>query len=117
MRRTLTALLLLVSTVAFSIDVDEEELQELGTRDIDFINYTGPYERIDTVEEITGIGRRLGESIELEAGFSDFTLNDKYRVVHAVDSSVDDGLDADIIFPLSTAQVGHINNLRRIISG
>ncbi|MFW5689414.1 MAG: P83/100 family protein, partial [Spirochaetota bacterium] len=117
MRRTLTALLLLVSTVAFSIDVDEEELQELGTRDIDFINYTGPYERIDTVEEITGIGRRLGESIELEAGFSDFTLNDKYRVVHAVDPSVDDGLDADIIFPLSTAQVGHINNLRRIISG
>jgi hypothetical protein len=117
MRRSLTALLLLLSTVAFTIDVDEEELEELGTRDIEFINYEGPYERIDTIDEIVGIGQALGASIDIEAGYSDFTFNDKYRVIHAVDREVDEGLDADIVLPLATARVDHINNLRRIISG
>jgi hypothetical protein len=117
MRRGLIAVFILVSTFAFGIDVDEEELQELGTRDIDFINYTGPYETIDSIDEILGIGRSLGESVEPGAGYTDFTFNGKYRVVHAVDPETEDGLDADIVMPLSTSRIDHIDNLRRILSG
>ncbi|MFW6261580.1 MAG: P83/100 family protein [Spirochaetota bacterium] len=117
MRRGLIGLLILVSAVAFAIDVDEDELQELGTRDIEFINYSGPYERIDSVEEIVGVGRSLGEGIDIEAGLGDFVFNGRYRIIHAVDRELDEGLDADIFVPLETASVDHIDNLRRIISG
>lgn len=117
MRRVLSAILLLATVALGALDVDEEELQELGTRDIDFINYDGPYERIDTAEEIIGIGRTLGSGIDPTLGFSEFTLNARYRAIHAVDPDVDDGLDADIIVPLETAQIDHIDNVRRIISG
>jgi len=103
--------------MAYAIDVDEEELLELGTRDMDFINYEGPYERIDTVEEILGIGRALGRSIDADADYSEFTFNGRYRIIHAVDPQVRDGLDADIFVPLASAQVAHIDNLRRIVSG
>lgn len=117
MRRGLIAVLMMVAALAGAIDVDEDELEELGTRDIEFINYSGPYETIDTIEEIVGIGRSLGESIDTLQGASDFTFNGKYRVVHAVDPDVDEGLDADIIMPLASARVDHIENLRRIVSG
>lgn len=117
MRRSLTVFLLFVAAVAIAIDVDEEELLELGTRDIDFINYEGPYERIDSIDEIVGIGRALGESVDIDAGFSDFTFNGKYRVIHAVGPEEEEGFDADIVIPLPSAQVAHIDNFRRIISG
>ena len=117
MRRCFTVALLLISTVLFALDVDEEELQELGVSDIDFINYTGPYETIDSIDEIRSIGRALGQSIDIEQGASDFVFNGKYRIIHAVDFETDDGLDADIFIPLSTSRVDHIDNMRRIISG
>ncbi len=117
MRRCFTVVLLLISTALFAIDVDEEELQELGVADIEFVNYAGPYEAINSVEEIRSIGRALGQSIDLERGPSDFVFNGKYRIIHAVDFETDDGLDADIFIPLSTSRVDHIDNMRRIISG
>ncbi|MFW6288507.1 MAG: P83/100 family protein [Spirochaetota bacterium] len=117
MRRWFTVVLLLLSTVLFAIDVDEEELQELGVADIEFINYTGPYETIETREQIRSIGRALGQSIEIDRGPSDFVFNGKYRIIHAVDFETDDGLDADIFIPLSGSRVDHIDNMRRIISG
>ena len=117
MRRGLIGLLILVSALAFAIDVDEDELQELGTRDIEFINYSGPYERIDSIEQIVGIGRSLAGGIDIEAGYGDFVVNGRYRIIHAVDRDVDEGLDADIFVPLETASIDHIDNLRRIVSG
>lgn len=117
MRRVLSAILLLTTAALGALDVDEEELQELGTRDIDFINYEGPYERVDTAEEIIGIGRALGAGIEVTPSFNEFTLNARYRIVHAVDPDVEEGLDADIFMPLETAQIDTISNVRRIISG
>ena len=107
-------MLFLVAT-AFALDVDEQELQELGGQDIDFINYEGPHEVIDTIDEIMAIGSALGESIGTE--YSEFTFSGKYRIIHAVDPTDPDGLDADIFVPLSTARVDHIDNMRRIIAG
>ncbi len=117
MRRGLIAVLLLLTPFLFARDVAEEELRELGTRDVEFINYTGPYETINTIEEIVGIGRSLGAGVDVGPASSDFVLAGRYRVIHAVDPAVRDRFDADIIVPLASARVDHINNLRRIISG
>ena len=115
MRRALGIVLLFLVATAFALDVDEQELQELGTQDIDFINYEGPHEQIDSVPEIMAIGTSLGESVG--ADYSDFTVSGKYRIIHAVDPNDPNGLDADIFIPLATARVDHIDNMRRIIAG
>lgn len=115
MRRTLAVVLLLIPAILMAQDVAEEELRELGTADIDFINYEGPYDQIDTDEEIRAIGRALAAQIadgEIQADHAG-----KYRVIHAVDPSVEIGFDADIVIFLPTARVDHISNVRRIISG
>ncbi len=115
MRRTFGLALLFFPVFLFAQEVAEEELRDLGTADIEFINYEGPHDRIDTDEEIRAIGRALaaglasGRTVSEHAG--------KYRVIHAVDSSIERGLDADIIVLLATARVDHIDNVRRIISG
>lgn len=117
MRQGMIALLLLIAALAPALDVAEEELRELGTRDVEFINYTGPYDTINTIEEIVGIGRSLGAGVDVGPAYSDFELIARYRVIHAVDPMVRERFDADIIVPLASARVDHINNLRRIISG
>lgn len=114
MRRGLTLLLMMTAVFAFAVDVDEEELQELGTADVDFINYEGPHDRIDTADEIRAIGRALGANVGTV--YEQFEYAGKYRVIHAVDPAAADGLDADIFIPLATARVDHIDNMRRIIS-
>jgi len=115
MRRTIVLLMLLVPFVLAAQEVAEDELRELGTADIDFINYEGPYDRIDTDEEIRGIGRALAAGIA--DGRTQYEFSGKYRVIHAVDPNVETGLDADIILPLAGSRLDHIDNVRRILSG
>ncbi|MBI9105367.1 MAG: hypothetical protein JEZ04_01405 [Spirochaetales bacterium] len=96
--------------------VFEEELRTAGEDDtIVFRNYSGPHKKIDTVDQILGIGRSLGAGVGQEAG--DFNYFAKYRIIHAVDNTVTDALDADILILSQEAAVDHIVNLRRIISG
>jgi P83/100 protein len=115
MRRTLGLVMLFLPLFLFAQDVAEDELRELGTADIEFINYDGPHDRIDTDEEIRAIGRALAAG--LAGGATEYVYSGKYTVIHAVDPSVAQGLDADIIIPLAGARVDHIDNVRRIISG
>ena len=98
----------------FAIDVDEKEVRSGGGDDVvDFINYTGRHDEIDTVEAIRGIGRGLGSAVQ--AGKSGSA--ERYSVIHAVDASVKEGLDADILILGSAVKVDHIDNLRLIIEG
>ncbi|TVQ23232.1 MAG: hypothetical protein EA382_10475 [Spirochaetaceae bacterium] len=115
MRRALLMAFILVAAGLSAVDVDEEELEALGTRDFDFINYEGPYETINTIEQIVGIGRSLGTAVR--DGRTDFVIDGRYRVIRAIDPTTNRLRDADIIVPLPTSRVDHINNLRRIISG
>lgn len=117
MRRCAVAIVLLVLMPALALaqEVAEEELRELGTADIEFINYEGPVDVIESDEEIRSIGRSLARGVRLDR-YSEFDLG-KYKVIHAVDPTVERGLDADIIIPAASARVNHIDNLRRIISG
>lgn len=97
-----------------ALDVDRKELDTLETQTkIEFINYNGPYSVINTVEEIRAIGSSLGSSILSKGTSGD---KSKYYVIHAIDSSVTTGFDADIMILGNGVGVDHIDNLRRILS-
>lgn len=100
-----------------ALEVNQPELESVGKDTIEFINYTGPHTVINTKDEIAGIGSALGEKVAPNvANKYETGDNSKYYVIHAVDSSVKIGLDADILILGKNANVDHIKNLRSIIS-
>jgi len=95
---------------------DQGEIESAGSAKIVFVSYEGPSTRIDSATDIAGIGSSLGK--ELRGSTGPARGGDaRYRVIRAVDPSVKEGLDADIIVLGQDAQVDHIRNLRRIIAG
>ncbi len=104
---------------AGAISVDENELRTTNGEVIQFENYTGPHAVIETADAIRGIGVNLGRRVSA----ADITTNatygrgEKYTVIHAVDPSTQEKLDADILLINENATVDHIRNLRRIIAG
>ncbi len=107
------------ATSVFAIDVNEKELQSAGGEGtVVFENYMGPHKVIETADAIkaigTGLGNEIRKNIEVEATTSS---NQKYTVIHAIDPSSKDKLDADILIINPSATVDHIRNLRRIIAG
>lgn len=107
--------LMVLSLTTFALNVDEAEISTVEGRTIEFINYVGPHDRIDSAEEIREIGRAMGRTIAagaLRAGEAG-----RYLIIHAVDPSVRTGLDADILVVGEGALVDHVRNLRRIIGG
>ena len=111
--------LLFCFSVIFQLSAETVDVNELKKVSDDgsivFKNYSGPHNKIDTIEEIRGIGRYLGRNIEQEP--AEFSFFGKYSVIHAVDYSVTEGFDADIFILSKDASVDHIKNLRRMISG
>jgi len=100
-------------SMAFAIEVDQSELKQTENTSIEFINYTGSHDEVDTLRAIAEIGESLGGAAQRgRAG----DMN-RYAVIHAVDQSVNTGLDADILIIGSGARVDHINNVRVIIAG
>lgn len=100
-----------------ALEVNQPELESVGKDTIEFINYTGPHSVINTKDEIAGIGSALGEKVAPNvANKYETGDNNKYFVIHAVDSTVNVGLDADILILGKNANVDHIRNLRSIIS-
>ncbi len=105
--------------LASAQNVNENELRSAGDANtIVFENYEGPHAVIETVSAINSIGTGLGSQLK-RAGTEksgSYGTNEKYSVIHAVDSSEQGKLDADIIFINENATVDHIRNLRRIIA-
>lgn len=101
-----------LASTAFAIEVDQNELRQAQNTPIEFINYTGPHTEIDSLRAIGEIGEALVGAVRRgRAG----DVN-RYAVIHAVDASVTNGFDADIMIIGSGAKVDHINNLRVIIA-
>ena len=93
--------------------VNRDELGELGP--VEFINYEGPYIRIDTRAQIRDIGFSLGNLIRngaLRAG-----ADNRYFVINSRSPADGIRLDADIFGLGSDAMVDHIRNLRLIVQG
>lgn len=100
-----------------ALEVDREELKTVGSDTVVFINYTGPQNVIQTKSQIAEIGSGMGRSVAVDPAKSgNFGNSAKYQVIHAVDPSQKDKLDADILIIGSNATVDHIKNLRTIIS-
>jgi hypothetical protein len=115
--------------------VDRNELQQ-DLPQVIFINYEGPYARIDTREQIRQLGTVLGQQVsvgennlaptiaamsvesrrtysyKIEAGGSS-----RYFVIHCVSGPEDGKIDADIFGLGVDTGVDHIRNLRTIIQG
>ena len=97
----------------FAIEVDKSEIDSIKFKTVEFINYSGLHDKIDSVETIRGIGRSLGSAVQSgKAG----DVN-RYAVIHCVDPSLKEGLDADIFIIGKNAGVDHIDNLRLMIAG
>lgn len=103
----------------FSFEVNKSELENsTNSQIIEFINYTGPHKTIDSIQAIMGIGSELGKNIPQNLQInSTFGSDEKYKIIHAIDSNEKIKLDADILIIGKNSTVDHITNLRRIISG
>lgn len=112
------ALLFSLSTTAFALEVDENELKSTGTIDtVVFVNYTGPHAKIDSLNSIKKIGSDLGTVIAADPEkMTNTGAANKYSVIHAIDPSESGKLDADILLIGPNATVDHIKNLRYIIA-
>lgn len=113
--RLLAIIFFIVPMVCFGLEVDQQELIEQADETIIFTNYLGPHEQIDSREEIIGIGVFLG-SVDTRNFFTR-SYGDKYTMVHAVDTRVEEGLEADIFVIQENASVDHIRNMRWILQG
>ena len=101
----------------WALEVDKEELKSVGSDTVVFINYTGPQSVIQTKNQIAEIGAGMGRNVAIDPTKSgNFGNSSKYQVIHAVDPSQADKLDADILIIGPNATVDHIKNLRTIIS-
>ncbi len=94
--------------------VAEEELRSVS-REIEFENYSGPYARIDTAEEIKAIGYLLAGSLKQDGRTGRFLT--KYTILRALDPAELGKFDADILSIEAEARVDHIDNVRRILAG
>jgi len=117
-RSVILVLAFLCLTVnGYATGVDQDELKSTSDKVIVFENYTGPHTVVNTLDEIKDIGTQLGRVISSKVDTSTTAGNqNKYFVIHAVDSSEKDKLDADILILGSDASVDHIRNLRHIIA-
>ncbi len=112
------ALIFAASILSLSaLEVNETELRSVGNNAIVFINYTGPHSKIDSISSIRKIGSDMGKAVSSVRSSSTRAGNpSRYSVIHAVDPSEKEKLDADIILLGKDAGVDHIDNLRRIIA-
>ncbi|WP_428768173.1 P83/100 family protein [Treponema sp. HNW] len=102
----------------FALEVDRAEIESAGTASsVVFINYAGPHKIINTAEQIRSIGSGLAVSVaQNSAEQSRAGQLSRYHIIHAVDPSVKEKLDADILILGDQAIVDHVDNVRRIIA-
>ena len=103
---------------ASALTVNENEIKSTGSEVVEFNSYSGPHALIESAASITDIGGNLGRQVAIDLNQAGaYGLNAKYSVIHAIDSSEEGKMDADILIINEDATVDHITNLRRIIAG
>jgi hypothetical protein len=113
-RRLWAALLFLAVLPAGAQEVAEQELRS-AQGEVVFINYEGPYERIDTADEIKGLGYYVAAALRRDGRRGSFL--GKYSVIRAIGMADSGKFDADIFSIDADAKVDHIDNVRRILGG
>jgi hypothetical protein len=95
--------------------VDTGELGQGQSSSVTFINYEGPYARIETRGQIRNIGYVPGTIIR--GGALRVGGLARYFVIHSMSGPEGDKLDADVFGLGIDTGVDHIKNLRLIIQG
>ena len=114
MKRYLFAITLLLFSISlFAIEVD---IDEIKSKKVNFVNYTGKGSKSESIKEIKSIGYRLSYLVKNEKDNTPFRFNMKYSIVRAIAKDDKEKFSADIIFIDKEARVDHIRNVRRIIS-
>ena len=109
----LVLLIIILASPAIHSQVYQPELENLGP--VEFINYEGPYTRIETRAQIRSIGYSLG--VMVRNGQTSAGGAGRYFVIHSVTEADGFKLDADIFGLGVDVGVDHIRNLRLIIQG
>lgn len=113
------ALLLLLSAFSAALaaqQISEPELRSVAGQSITFENYQGPYQKIETVAEIRGIGEFMGRSLAgPEEGQTEYF--GRYRVQRVLPADGEAGFGADLFSIEPGGLVDHIDNVRRILAG
>lgn len=115
-----TAIFLCVTTNLFAQQqVDEDEIKSVGgINTVQFLNYMGPYDKIESAASIRAIGGGLGATVSRSVTTpSQSGDRNRYYIIHAVGPEENGKRDADIMYIGAGAAVDHIANVRRIISG
>ncbi|MBN2353325.1 MAG: hypothetical protein JXD23_12190 [Spirochaetales bacterium] len=102
-------------TAAFGqLEVNRGELEK--GKDVEFVNYTGPYEVVRTFEEIRQRGVFLGADYTKASRRT--TWENRYSVIHVYDPDDTSGkFDADIFVIEPGGFVDHIRTVRIILAG
>jgi hypothetical protein len=106
--------IIVLVSLSLSAQVNEDELEQ-NQAPISFFNYEGPHARIETLEQIRGIGYGLGQTIR--GGAARIGARNRYFVIHVTGPAEGSKLDADIFGLGYDVGVDHIRNLRLIIQG
>lgn len=112
----IAALISFILSGAYALEVNRPELESTGGQTIEFQNYNGPHTVIDSLSAIKAIGSGLGKSVSGSVSSSGTFGSGRYSVIHAVDATQKEKLDADILVIGADATVDHIRNLRYIIA-
>ena len=96
-------------------ELAEEEIRGVANGDIEFQNYEGPHEKVETVEEIRSIGESLSSRLTEERREAGYFR--KYRIRSIPPREDSELYGADIFSIGEDAAVDHIDNIRRILSG
>jgi hypothetical protein len=124
-----------IAAAGYAQQVDQNELQK-DLPPVVFINYVGPYAKIDTKEEIRQLGVVLGRQVFSGEGNQAQTIasmsaeqkraysykieagaKGRYFVIHCVSGPETEKIDADIFGLGVDTGVDHVRNLRTIIQG
>jgi hypothetical protein len=124
-----------IAAAGYAQQVDQNELQK-DLPPVVFINYVGPYAKIDTKEEIRQLGVVLGRQVFSGEGNQARTIaamsaeqkrtysykieagtRGRYFVIHCVSGPETEKIDADIFGLGVDTGVDHVRNLRTIIQG
>jgi len=106
---------IIISLGLYGQTVVKEELFKVKRDSVEFFNYEGPHQKIETADEIRGIGVYLGNT-NASVGVTR-TYNERYSIVHLVETGGQGLLNADVLIIEKDAVVDHIDNVRRILSG
>lgn len=111
MKKILYGVFFLLFFNLYALEVVVDEIK--GVKAVEFINYSGPYKKVESIRSIRNIGYQLSF---FEKENEVFRYHMKYSILHAVDNTNDERYDADIFSIDKDAEIDHIKNVRLIIS-